>query len=327
VSVAPATAPASANPPAEVRKWFDTRKTYRAKMPALGTIGAALVVLNRLLTEDFSLAEKDHVAESRGQIKGLNKGAAARILAQYGETREFPEEGGRTNRGNIVAVAELLEALREAGLEQMPEQQRRLAVQDSIRFLVEKVGEWHNRQRLKPKFDPAKTTTVFLESILKEARERRTEGDVAQHLVGAALKLRHPNAHIPNQRVSAADQQTKRAADFTVGDTMFHVTTSPSVLLIDKCARTVDAGGRPVILTRDRDRVASARALAEDKGIVEKLTIRTVSAFVADIVDELGEYSQSSIKATLRALVELYNKNVDEVEIDKSMLIELPANL
>lgn len=322
-------APIPANPPDEVRKWFDDRPRYRAGLPALGTIGAGVVVLDRLrLTDnDFSLAEQDHFSERGGQVKGLNKGAARKILARYGETREFPEEGGRTNRGNVEAVGELLKALRAAGLEGMSRTERRETLNESIKFLVEKVGEWHNRQRLKPKFDPAKTITVFIETILQEAREHGFEGDVAQHLVGAALCLRYPAAGIPNERVAAADQQTGRAGDFTVGDAMFHVTTAPGELLIGKCVRNIDAGNHPTILTRDADTVVAARVLASKQDITEKLTVRTVAAFVADIVVDLGEHTSAVITTKLRSLIELYNQRVDAVEVDKAMLIEVPANL
>jgi hypothetical protein len=52
-----------------------------------------------------------------------------------------------------------------------------------------------------------------------------------------------------------------------------------------------------------------------------------IEGFVAQNLDELAVFGKDDRRAGLRALIETYNRRVDAVELDKSVLIEVPPNL
>src|SRR5690606_35790777 len=110
---------------------------------------------------------------------------------------------------------------------------------------------------------------AWIASILSEARGR-SGGKVEQHLVGAKLEERHPDIAIPNHPGHAADVQTGRAGDFTVGSTAYHVTAAPGLAVVDKCRANLGNGLHPVLLV-PRDQVDKARHIAEARELAERL--------------------------------------------------------
>ena len=204
------------DPLASFQRWYRSRKKYGG-FPAKGTMAGALVVLERL-KQEFDLSIDAHTAEGGSQIKGASGAAVKKILADFGETRPFVSEGGRTNRGLRGDIEALLAALAPLGLEKLDADKRREVIEGCQRFLVDQVREWHGRQRLEIAFDPAMTTRDLVQQILATATEREQSGQVAQYLVGAKLALRFPGLEIPNEGYSTADQQLGRAGDFVVKD-------------------------------------------------------------------------------------------------------------
>src|SRR5438309_995281 len=78
--------------------WHDSLAVYQNKLPSKGSIGAALVVLERL-KKNYDLQINSHVAEGEAQITGLSATSLMRILIAHGETRALSSIGGRSNRG------------------------------------------------------------------------------------------------------------------------------------------------------------------------------------------------------------------------------------
>src|SRR5262249_5277004 len=125
--------------------WYEDLPVYAASGgPARGTIGAALVVLDRLQNQ-YDLNLSAHRAAGQSQISGVSKASVARILAEFGETRPYLQEGGRTNRGGPGDIGKMLAALKSARLESLPTEERNQTLKDLQGFLVEKVREFHNR--------------------------------------------------------------------------------------------------------------------------------------------------------------------------------------
>lgn len=206
--------------------------------PARGTLATALIVLEHLKA-DYDLALASHQStRGRAQIAGASGAAVAKVLASFGETRVFLAEGGRTNRGGPGAIHGMLRSLGKARLDTLPRGERNAILAELQRFLVSKVTAFHNRQRLKFSYDPGRSTWQCIHELLSIARQTGKEGPVGQYLVGAKLQLRFPQETIRNESYSAADRQTGKHGDFSVQDTIFHVTVAPMSLLFDKCART-----------------------------------------------------------------------------------------
>ena len=305
--------------------WYDHLPVHKASGGvAKGTICAALVVLDSL-KDDFNLDIKSHLAAGGAQIKGASGAAVARILEQFGETRPFSKEGGRTNRGGPGDINKMLEALNKSRIKEISEEERRKILEHLQLFLVDKVKEYHNRQRIHFVFDPTKTTRQLIGDILQVAKETGKMGPVAQHLVGAKLQLRFPNEVISNESSSTADDQLGRLGDFFVGSTVFHVTVAPMPPVYNKCIKNLEEGYRAFLLVPDSE-LSGARYDAENK-VEGKIAVESIESFVGQNIEELATFSGKQLTKGFRKLIDAYNSRVDQAELDKSLLIDVPKNL
>jgi hypothetical protein len=287
--------------------WYDSLPLEPNKFPARGTIAAALVVLEHL-KEDFDLNLDSHRAKGQGQIRGVSGKATAKILMAFGETRHFLSEGGRTNRGTPGAVGSMLDCIRKMKLNPLDGEERNATLHTLQGMLVEKVREFHSRERLKFVFDATKTTRQIVHKILQAAEEDGKLGAVAQYLVGAKLQLRFPEIVVSNDSYSTADAQLGRKGDFLIKDTAFHVTVAPMLAVYEKCKSNLDAGYRVYLLVPD-DAVIGARQNAElmAKG---KIAVESIESFVDQNVEELSTFSQKGLLAEFLKLLQTYNNEL-----------------
>lgn len=309
-----------------IQVWYDflPRPKSAAGMPAKGSIAVGLVLLERLKAS-FDLDLSSHLAPGGAQIQGASGAAVRRILESFGETRRFVGEGGRTNRGIPAIAKQLLEGLEAAGLSQCSEDERVAALEDLQAFLVDRVREFHSLDRLKPAFDPAASTRQFIGDLLALADETGKRGPVAQYLVGAKLRLRFPDIEIRNESYSSADDPSGQPGDFVVGDTTFHVTVAPMPAHYEKCRRNIRDGRKVYLLVPD-DFVVGARQNAESM-IPGRVAVESIESFVSQNIEEISTFSKERVAGGLLSLLNMYNARVDEVEIDKSMMVEIPRNL
>jgi hypothetical protein len=192
-------------------------------------------------------------------------------------------------------------------------------------FLVDRVIEFHNRERIKLIFDPSKTTWQTIQGLLLAARETGREGPVAQHLVGAKLELRFPDLVISNESYSTADDQLGRPGDFWIGDTAFHVTVAPMPALFEKCAQNIKGGFRVFLLVPDRT-LNGARQNAE-LVMPGQMVVESIESFVSTNIEELSAFAKKEVVSGIRRLLDTYNRRVSECETDLSMSVEIPKNL
>ncbi|MBC6956373.1 MAG: DUF4928 domain-containing protein [Chloroflexi bacterium] len=306
--------------------WYNSLELTRSGFPARGTIAGALVVLDRL-QEDFTLDIDKHTARGGSQIIGTSGKAVQSILAKFGETRPFLSEGGRTNRGLRGDIQSLLSHLDEPTFTAMDSEARRVILSEFQQVLVQRVQDWHNRQRIKVTFSSHKSTRTLIKEILQIARNEGKAGPVAQYLVGAKLQRRLSDKGIvvSNESFSTADTQLGRQGDFLIGNTVFHVTVAPQVAVYEKCARNIQDGYRPYLLVED-DTVFGARQNAE-QAAPGQITVESIESFVGQNIDEMAGFTNDTRRKELFSLLQTYNHRVDLVENDKSVLIEIPHNL
>jgi hypothetical protein len=305
------------------RQWLDGLPRER-DLPDMGTVAVTLVLLENLASE-FDLSPEAHRTSGGWQLRGAGGPATRRILARYGETRPFLAEGGRTSRGAADKAVSLLPVLEPLGLERLSDQQRREVIEALQQELVGKVRAFHAGKRLEPVYDPSATTLANIEQLLALAAETGKAGAVAQHLVGAKLEVRFPEAGIERHRAAAADVPTGRAGDFEFGDTTFHVTLAPNEAVVEKCRRNLERGRRVYLLVPG-SRIQAAAQLVENAGVVSRVSVRGIEGFVAQNLDEIASFSQSGQSVGLRQLFEAYNARAN-VENDPALLIEIPDNL
>ncbi|MEN6405623.1 MAG: DUF4928 family protein [Thermoguttaceae bacterium] len=305
--------------------WYDGLELYQDKLPAKGSIAAALHVLGRL-QPDYNLDISSHVAGGESQIAGLSAAALKKSLAEYGETRVLSAVGGRSNRGARGDVAALLAAMKSLNLAAQSESNRVKALKAMQRHIVEKyVPLYFSVKRVKATFNINDTTWKFIHSILDNARQSGKGGPVAEYLVGAKLSLRFPKKDVRNKRFSESDVQAGYYGDFQIGNTVFHVTVAPMPELFEKCKCNLEQGLRVYLLVPDAIVIGVRQNTALQVG--GRIAVESIESFVATNVDELCEFDGDQLKSGFCKLLEAYNARVDAIELDKSMLIEIPANL
>jgi hypothetical protein len=170
-----------------------------------------------------------------------------------------------------------------------------------------------------------KSTWQFIHDLLRVARDDGKEGQVAQYLVGAKLQMRFADRAISNHLASSADEPSGRRGDFEIGQTVFHITVSPMGPVYEKCKRDLETGRR-VYLIVGHDVVVGAKQNAEAIA-PGQITVEAIETFVAQNLDELSTFGAQSQQAHLRELLETYNRRVDAIERDKSLLVEIPSNI
>lgn len=306
-------------------EWYNSLKVVKANEgPANGSIATALVVLNRLMI-DYNLDFHSHIADGGMQIRGASGSAVAAILRTFGETRPFAKEGGRTNRGGPAEVKALLEVLDRLKLDNSSEDERQKVLYSMQLFLVDRIKEFHNRQKIKFQFNSGFSTWHIIHALLKTAVSEGKAGHVAQHLVGAKLKLRFPDMEISNESTTTADMQTHRPGDFLVFHTAFHVTVAPMPAVFEKCKHNLLQGYKPFLLVPD-NKLAGARQNAEQVG-EKQITVESIESFISQNIDEISVFNKDNLKHRFRELIDIYNERVNQIETDKSLMIELPSNL
>jgi hypothetical protein len=308
-----------------LEEWYEglpIEKGFRVR----GAIAAALQVLEKLKT-NYSLDTGSHLTDRKGQVSGISGTFLGKILANFDEHRVFAKEGGRTNRGVIGYIDSLLNSLRTARLEELKLEKRNKVIEGLQLFLVDRVRDYHGRQRIAIEYDPSKTAWQTIAELLAKARQTKKDGPVAQYLVGAKLALRFPHIAIGNESYSTADDQLDRPGDFYVGNTAFHVTVAPLAGVYNRCLRNLQQGYRVFLLVTEQRLQGTKDNVDLMETLRGKVSVESIETFVSQNLEELSEFKTDELTTGFRLLFEKYNERVDAVETDKSLMIEIPPNL
>ena len=305
-----------------LEEWFNSYRPSSGEEPNTYVICAGLAVLEKM-RDSFPLARTDYVTPGN-QVKTSGR-VIRSILERNGEDRRFTSEGGRTTRGTVPAAAGIVERLNQIEPLADLSDEERLQVIDRLQvWLVERVKDYFGRQRLEVEVNLNRPAPQIVGEILKAAGLKA--GAVAQHLVGAKLAVRFPDVDVENFSYTTADQQLGRPGDFVVGDTAFHVTVSPMPAVLDKCKGNLRDGYRPLLLV-PTSRMQAARQMAELIEAQDDIGIMAIESFVGQNIEELGGFGKTNLAKNFRELLEKYNERVENVETDRSLLIQPPANL
>jgi hypothetical protein len=174
---------------------------------------------------------------------------------------------------------------------------------------------------LKPRCDYQQSPATWIDSILVAA-ELRSFGVVERHLVGATLQQRHPEISIPNNPGHAGDAQTGRSGDFPLKDISYHVTATDGKEATERCKQNIEAGVHPVLLV-PRRYLETARTRADVVGILPRVSILAIEDFIAQNIIEMSTGQQHDFFSTLKAIIDEYNRRLEQVETDMSLKIEL----
>lgn len=314
----------------ELSNWYEQRRTKVGKVDS--NIMCAGLYITEFLATSWPL--KDSVYLSDSQVRGASGRKAQAILADHGETRRFTAEGGRTSRNTVTHAKSLADVVNNSGklhgVDSLTTPERGALAWLLQDWFVERVrDDYFGRQKISAQINPNWTVRATVATLLGAGRLRggNTAGAVAQHLVGAKLQIRFPDMRINVESYTTADQQTGRAGDYQVGDTAFHVTMSPALeLFTGRCQHNIDHGFRPRVLVPASE-VTRAIHYAEAAGIYPTVAVQSIEDFIGTNIEEVADFTSQDIRIQLRKLLELYNERIDRAEPDKSLKIEVPANL
>ena len=303
---------------------FEELEEYRNRydMNTNGKLSMILTLTRRFSQDNLPIRPESYKTNKKGQISLLSGDRTKAILAEYGIFRTLSKEGGRTTRGGmeyLQAYARLVNSRYERNLE--------IDFEEMEEYWIKRIKIYFNSQPLRLNLDNARSFESTIDDLILQARKRDSEnvgststGKVLQHLVAAKLCSIIPNIEINGADV--ADAPTGRSGDFMVGDVAIHCTTSPSNLLIGKCAENIRAGINPVIITI-RERVLTARSLADDAGIGNRIEVWDIQQFLSTNIYEHGLFERSSRQEKIEGIIEKYNEIVSEHETDPSLSIRL----
>lgn len=198
-----------------------------------GPLCVGLVITRIAREENLPLVPEKMLTKGGGQVKGLGKGAVQKILKDYGISRILASEGGRTSRGSIGNMQDYV------GFINLVAANDAVDLEEVEKWWIERIHDYFSASPLKLKVDRGISLRNCLCSVLEEAATRQAQspgativGAVMQHLVGAKLEILYPDHEFQHHGYSVADSSTNRSGDFLIGDSVIHVTTAPSEMLL-----------------------------------------------------------------------------------------------
>lgn len=290
--------------------------------PSKGALSLVLIVNRRLFGAAFPVDPKNFETGSGGQVAGLGGGAIKRILLDHEVLRTLSSEGGRTSRGNMERMRLYVDMVNELA------RTGEFDAEEAERFWISKVLDYFASMPFNLRLDPAKSLRACIRNLFSQAIERQREasgtmylGAMMQHLVGAKLSIVSPETFVLHGH-AVADAPTNRSADFALGDSAIHVTTAPSGPLLEKCAKNLSVGVRPIIITTEYGS-GGARALALQSGIEDRVDVIEIEQFLAANFYERSGFERAARAEFIRSLINSYNQIVATAESDPSLRIEI----
>lgn len=298
-----------------VGNWLASRT--RGGKISRNTIAVGIVVLDKMKQQ--CPVEAGALFSGGGELKGSRSGLGV-VLQRYGIPARFLKEATtRQAHQDARALVELLEHGKP--LANLDASSRNTQLEEGLERLIALARKWLSQQPIKVACDRQRSPALWIRSILEKA-EGRSGGVVEQHLVGAKLQKRHPGIRIPNHPGHAADAQTGRTGDFPLHELSYHVTATDGKEAIDRCRQNVLSGVHPILLLPKRF-VEKACVYAEVAGIQDRISILSIEDFVTQNIIEMSTQAKQGFFLTLKAIIEEYNRRLEEVETDMSLKIEI----
>lgn len=285
---------------------------------------AALATLGHF-REHFPI-ERISLITPRNQVAEIQPHVRA-AMRRHNEDRKLPTELGRTTRSTVERAESLANRLNAIeSLHAIAPEERAAISLDLEVLIVGEIQKYLDQQAIIVPIDLRLPGSAIVAALLKRSGELNYGGPVAQHLVGAKLAIRFPNADIDGHPFTAADQQTGRRGDFQVGSSVFHVTVSEQPGHFEKCRENLEQGLKPYLLVLER-RMDAAKVNFEDYGLSGRGGLYSIESFVGQNMDELGAFETAGLRASFAELLSEYNRRVEHAEANRGLLIQIPDNL
>jgi hypothetical protein len=262
---------------------------------------------------------KADISSAGGEVQGVRSGLR-KLLPKYGLPSDFLV--GATARQVKPDAERLLDALKGGRFfESLSAEERDEVLCSLLEILVAEAHKWLARQNIVVKCKRETTPGTWIRQILTAAKGK-SAGSVEQHLVGAKLSKAFPETEVPALPGAAADAQTKRAGDFQIGTTVYHVTAAPGEGVVTKCQGNLDVGLHPVLLVPDKEK-AVAEGIVDRLELAASITVMSIEDFLSVNILEMSKGRRQEFISALRSIIEEYNRRIEAAETDKSLKIEI----
>ncbi|MFZ5450777.1 MAG: DUF4928 family protein [Thermodesulfobacteriota bacterium] len=186
------------------------------------------------------------------------------------------------------------------------------------------MGTCFTKRRIKATYNSKIITWKLIHYLLNSAIKNKKEVLFAKYIIGASLHLTFPDIIVANT-IFESFGDPNIPFDYCVGDTAFNITTSQICSVCEKCKSNIDSGLRSYLIVPEK-KLCHARESSEEAA-PGKIAVESIESFVSQNLEELSDFSKDRLAHGFYRLLETYNQRVDTVEVDKSMLIEIPRNL
>lgn len=226
--------------------WRKAELTGKEAAPTKGKLYAALIALNYLRTSDeksdwsFTKALEINSTQTGTYFgkRSLRGHGIPKLTAALGRINRLDlkpnisGEAGRTSGGTSDAALRIIQLVNSftKGIEPSKRQEVGKEITDVLITQIVLDLEYHAEQGgIEVKYSRHETLSTFITGILESKVSK--PGAVAQHLVGAKLEHRYEGLplNVEHNGSSTADIQTNRLGDFDLGNTVIHVTKSPTM--------------------------------------------------------------------------------------------------
>lgn len=296
-------------------RWLES--CIRNRKISRNTVAMGIVVLDRLQRE--CPVSREEVISQGGEVSGARSGLGA-ILESYEIPKNYLKEI-TTRQGHQDGQRLFTDLEWGKKFSFLSNQQRKTLINELIEKLRNYANDWLKRQNLKLDIDRRQAPSTWMNIILENAKGR-SGGIVEQQLIGAKLERRFKEISIANYPAHAGDKQTERVGDFSISKMVYHITAAPSRQVLQKCSDNLKAGLHPILLI-PRNQENKTRILAQDEGIDQSLSIITIEDFIAVNIIELATEEKKDFFSILKEIIDIYNRRLQEVETDLSLLIEV----
>jgi uncharacterized protein DUF4928 len=292
----------------------------RGKKVSRNTVAVGIVILDHLRRRFPPV--RAEIVSGGGEIRGSRGTKLRGIFQKYGLPASYLKEV-TTRQGHQDGQRLLTMCENDTVLATVSFPERDHILELLITRLASVANEWLSRPSLEMDLERRETPSSWVQQILIRVKGK-SGGIVEQHLVGAKLERRYAseNITIPNHPAHAGDLQTERQGDFVIGNTVYHITSTPGEQVIQKCSASIQRGEHPILLV-PRDKQAAAVGLAEIQGIENQLSIVALEDFIALNIIELATVRKITLFDVFNEVISTYNRRLEEVETDMSLKINV----
>lgn len=323
-------------------KWCNSHLDHKLKLPIKGRLYGALVVLHNLkYSQENEAWGFLNTLEVTNTDKGKHFGdrsikyhTSHRInlaLSTLNRSDLIPKSGGeagRTSTGTKRAGLGIIKIINRITGKHKDEDIRAFgeASVDLLNSLVIEQLDLHAELGgIEVHFSPNETIGTFLKKLIHFPSNN--PGAILQHLVGAKLELRYKSnnkINIEHNKSATADVQTNRKGDFDLGNSVIHVTKSPTTDHFKKALQNAESG-RITYLLIPEDRMGTADLAKDiDSNYRAKVNVYSVEQFISQNIDELSLFQKEISLSNLKELLDTYNNLIEQYENDSSLKIVIP---